>query len=249
MKNFLFLLLFPLSVFASQLEVCYKVYFWFLPVAKSCVTYLQKGKVVKIKSWAKTVFVGKLVKPVNSWGESHTVNVKPYLFALYQREGSYIRDHFYYFGEEGIEYRIVRYKGGKRFEKKGFFPTKESLHDPFSTSLYVYADTPNRAEKELRMFYDEKVQRVTYRTVGEERVKIGNRTYNCWKVLLKPHIKTKGILKPKGKWFIWVDKETNIPVQLKAVFSVGTVWVKVESVKGDKRLIKKVRDRLTAVKL
>ncbi len=249
MRKLLLTLLFPLLAFSSQLEVCYKVYFWFLPVAKSCVTYLQEGRVVKIKSWAKTIFVGKLVKSVNSWGESRTLNVKPYLFALYQREGSFIRDHFYYFREGGIEYRIVRYKGGKKFEKKGFFPTKESLHDPFSTSLYVYADTPNRAGNELRMFYDEKVQRVTYRTVGEEKVEIEGKSYNCWKVLLKPHIKTKGILKPKGEWFIWVDRETNIPVQLKAVFSVGTVWVKMESTKGDRQLIKRIRSRLTAVKL
>lgn len=247
MRKLFLILFFPLMTFSSELETCYKVYFWFLPVAESCVLYSKEGKRFILKSWAKTISVGKFVKPVNSWGESRLVNLKPETFSLYQREGSFIRDHIYVFKEKGIEYRIVRYKPDGDRIKEGFYRSTVYLFDPFSASLLIYIDTPNFKETVLQMFYDEKVQNVRYRTVGEERVKVGSMHYDTWKVEIIPEVETKGVLKPKGKWYVWVDKETNIPVMLKIRFTVGSANIYLEKVRGDKRLLKEVRDEQARV--
>ncbi len=242
MRFLLTLLFLPILIYAKELETCYKVYFWFLPVAESCVLYSKEGGELRIKSWAKTVVVGRLVKPVNSWGEATLMGLRPKSFSLYQREGSYIRDHLYLFDERGIEYRIVRYKKEGQIVKEGFFESSVYLFDPFSTSFLVYLDTPNFKGGTVMIFYDGKVQSVEYRTEGEERVRVMGRVYDTWKVLLVPKIDTKGMLKPKGKWHVWVDKKTNIPVMLKVSFTIGSARVYLKDLRGDLNLFKEVKD-------
>ncbi len=245
MKRILLSLLFPLSLLSSELETCYRIYFWFIPVAKSCVHYNKEGKKVRIKSWVKTILIGKIVKPVNSWGEAKMFNLRPVFFSLFQREGSFIRDHYYFFKEFGVEYRIVRHKGGRDILKKGFYRSEAYLNDPFSTSFLIYLDTPNYKGKTLQVFYDEKVQNVYYRTVGEELVEVKGKKFRTWKVLIVPKIETKGLLKPKGKWYVWVDKGTNIPVVLKIRFTVGSANVYLDKLKGDSNLFLEVKRELT----
>jgi len=133
-------LLFPLLVFSKELETCYRVYFWFFPVAESCVDYTLNGDELKIRSWAKTIVVGKLVKRVHSWGEATLYSLKPRKFALFQREGNFIRDHVYLFLERGVRYKIVRHKREEKKVKEGFFESSVYLFDPFSTSFLVYRD-------------------------------------------------------------------------------------------------------------
>ena len=241
MKLFLLILFLPALIFSKELETCYRVYFWFFPVADSCVEYSQKGRTVRIRSWAKTVVVGRLVKRVNSWGEATLINLKPSTFSLYQREGSYIRDHIYIFEDQGISYRIVRYKRDREEVKEGFYESSVYLFDPFSTSFMVYIDTPNYGGGFIKVFYDGKEQSVRYRTVGEEKVKVYGKVYRTWKVLLHPDIETKGLLKPKGEWYIWVDKETNIPVKLKVKFTIGGVDILLNKVKGYRKLLLEVK--------
>ncbi len=236
------LLLFPLILWAKELETCYRVYFWFFPVAESCVDYTLKGRELRIRSWAKTIVVGRLVKRVNSWGEATLVSLKPKSFSLFQREGSFIRDHIYLFLERGIDYRIVRYKKEGKRVKEGFFESSVYLFDPFSTSFLVYIDTPDYRGGTINMFYDAKVQNVRYRTVGEESVEVFGNRYSTWKVLLIPEVETKGILKPKGKWFVWVDKETNIPVKLSIKFTIGSAEVLLNRIKGDRDLFMEVKN-------
>lgn len=242
MRILLSALILPLIVFAKELETCYRVYFWFFPVAESCVLYTKEGKEVRIKSWARTIVVGRLVKPVNSWGMATMSELKAKSFALYQREGSYVRDHLYLFGDRGIEYEIVRYKKEGKEVKKGFFESSVYLFDPFSTSLLVYLDTPNFKGGTIPVFYDGKVQRVDYKTVGEERVEVNGKVYDTWKVVLVPNIETKGMLKPRGRWYVWVDKETNIPVMLKVSFTIGSARIYLKDLKGDVYLLKEVKD-------
>ena len=239
--RFFLLILIPILIHAKELETCYRVYFWFFPVAESCVLYSKKGEELKIKSWAKTVVVGRIAKPVNSWGEATLFRLRPKSFSLYQREGSLIRDHLYLFGEKGVEYRIVKYKERKKSVKEGFFKSSVYLFDPFSTSLLVYLDTPNFKGGTIMIFYDGKVQSVDYRTIGEEKVDVMKRVYYTWKVLLVPKIDTKGMLKPKGKWYIWVDKETSIPVMLRVGFTIGNASIYLRDLRGDRNLIKEVK--------
>ncbi|NPA42067.1 MAG: DUF3108 domain-containing protein [Aquificae bacterium] len=242
----LLLLTFSLA-FSKELETCYKIYFWFFPVAKSCVYYTVKEDKLKIKSWAKTVVMGSLVKRVNSWGEATLTNLKPKSFSLFQREGDYVRDHFYYFRDNGISYRIVRYKRGKEEIKEGFFKVNSTLFDPFSATFFVYLDTPNYKGGVIEVFYDGKVQRIKYKTVGEEEIEVLGKEFDTWKVLLIPQFDVKGVLKPKGNWYVWVDKDTNIPVKLKIRFTIGTAYVYLDKVKGDKKLFLEVKNEQARV--
>jgi len=73
-------------------------------------------------------------------------------------------------------------------------------------------------------------------------IEISGKRYSTWKVLLIPEIETKGLLKPKGKWLVWVDKETNIPVKLSIKFTIGSADVVLEKSEGDLNLFKEVKN-------
>ncbi len=242
MTKLFLLIALPLLSWASYLETCYKIFFLFLPVAESCVEYNSEGEKLIVKAWVKTVVIGSIVKRVNNKGEAHLRKLKPEEFLLFQREGRYIRDHRYLFGNSGVKYRIVRYKGKTRNIKEGFFKSRETLYDPFSASVFIYIHTPNKKGGTLTLFYDEKTRKVDYRTVGEEEVEVFGKLYKTWKVLFNPEMETKGFLKPKGTWYAWIDKNTNIPVRLKVSFTIGSAYVYLISVKGDKFLLRKIRN-------
>ncbi len=224
------------------LTTCYTIYFLLFPVAESCVTYKLEGLKTTISSWAKTVVIGKLVKRVHNWGKAELLGTKPVSFQLFQREGDFKRDHTYIFEERGVSYKIVRYGSGGNEVKEGFFESSVLLLDPFTASLMVYIDTPNFVTSTLQLFYDAKVQQVSYRTVGKERVSVFGKSYDAWKVILIPSIETKGVLKPKGRWFLWIDRETLIPVKLKLGFTIGSVSVHLKEVKGNRRLLLRIKD-------
>ncbi len=247
MRPLLLALFFPLLLEAKELETCYRVYFWSLPVAENCSLYVKEGARLKIRSWARTVVIGGIVKPVNSWGEANLLGLKPESFSLFQREGSYVRDHLYLFEDRGVRFRIIRYKSEGRTVKEGFFESSVYLFDPFSTSLLIYLDTPNLMGGTVPIFYDEKLQSVDYRTVGEEVVEVFGRTYRTWKVLILPHFETRGLLKPRGRWYVWVDKDTRIPVKLRVNFTIGDVNMYLKEVKGDERLLVEVKDEQAGV--
>ncbi len=240
----LILLILPLTVLSKELTTCYSIYFLVFPVAESCVTYVYKGSKIAIKSWAKTVVVGRLVKRVNSWGEAEIIGLRPITFRLFQREGNFKRDHSYVFGNEGVIYRIIRYKKEGKEVKEGVYESTVVLVDPFTASLLVYIDTPNFVDSTIPIFYDAKVQQIIYRTVGEERVDVFDRTYDTWKVILIPKIETEGVLKPKGKWVLWIDKKTLIPVRLKIGFTIGSAHVYLKKIRGDRDLLVEVRKRV-----
>jgi len=242
MKILVVLAILVSSLQAKELEACYRIYFLFFPVAKSCVHYVVKENEIKIRSWAKTVVVGSLVKRINSWGESTLLNLKPKSFSLFQREGNFIRDHFYYFNEQGVSYKIVRYKGGKEEVKEGVFKSSIVLFDPFSATLVVYLDTPNPRESTVHVFYDGDVQSMSYRTEAEEKIKVLGKEFNTWRVLLIPRFDIKGVLKPKGKWHVWIEKETLLPVKLKVSFTIGTAYVYLDKVKGSRKLLTEVKN-------
>ncbi len=239
----LLLLLFPsLFLWSASLEACYRVFFLFIPVAESCVNYIRDGDEIRVRPWARTAVIGRLVKRVDSRGESVLVGLQPNLFVFFQREGPYVRDHEYLFREGGVEYTIVRHRDKGKEVKKGFFPSRGTLYDPFGVSLLIYLDTPNTRGGSVLMFYDEKVRKVDYRTVGEEEVEVFGRVYETWKVRFSPEMETRGLLKPKGIWYAWIDKETNIPVLLKVGFTIGSAYIYLERLKGDRRLLKEIKE-------
>ena len=246
MKTLLFLLV-PSILVGKELTACYEVYFSFIPVAESCVIYSEEGNRFRVKAWAKTKTVARIVKPVNSWGRSELVNMKVRGFTLFQREGSYVRYHSYTFESKGIRYRIVRYKKEGDTVKEGFFTTSSYLLDPFSATLLIYIDTPNFRGGALPVFYDAKIQSIKYRTLGEEDIEVFGKKYRTWKVLLVPEFDTKGLLRPKGEWHLWVDKDTSVPVKLDVGFSIGRVKVYLKRIDGYRMLLKEARDEQAGV--
>jgi len=126
---------------------------------ESCVNYIREDSEIRVRPWARTVVIGRLVKKVDSRGESVLVDLRPNLFVFFQREGPYIRDHRYLFSEEGVEYTIVRYRKEGKEVKRGFFPSRGPVYDPFGVSLLIYLDTPNPEGGSVLMFYDEKRSR------------------------------------------------------------------------------------------
>ena len=55
--------------------------------------------------------------------------------------------------------------------------------------------------------------------------KVKDKIFDSKKVLIKPEIRGKGLLRPKGNWYIWVDKSTQLPVKMSVGFIIGSVDV------------------------
>jgi hypothetical protein len=221
------------------LEVCYRIYYLFFPVAENCATYKAKGKELIIEASAKTVVLGKIVKPIHNWGVaiSDLASLKPKEFIFYQREGSFKRDHLYKFYGSVVRTKIIKYrkktdKVERVFEK--VFWLGDKYVDPFTASAVIYKSIPEKKEGLVRIFYDGRGQSVEYKLVGEERVRTELGNFATWKVELTPNITTRGLLSPKGRWYIWIDKNSKIPVKLKVTFTIGTATGLIYKLKGNR---------------
>ncbi|MFN3471084.1 MAG: DUF3108 domain-containing protein, partial [Aquificaceae bacterium] len=64
--------------------------------------------------------------------------------------------------------------------------------------------------------------------------------FKARKVEVYPNIETKGLLKPKGLWYLWIDEETNIPVRMELKFVIGSASARIERIEGDKNLLKDI---------
>ncbi len=243
MRSLLLLVFIPLMSYSGSLETCYRVFVLFLPVAESCVAYKQEGEKLTISSWVKTIVIGKIVHRVHNWGKSELEGFKPVYFELFQREGEYERDHYYHFNRKGVDYSIILFNDDEEREeiKRGFYESSVFLYDPFSASLALYLDTPNTRGGYIQLFYDEKIQNISYRTTGEEVIKVNGIEYSTWKVVLIPEIETKGTLKPRGKWLIWIDRVSLIPVRFEIKFNIGSAKVYLTSVRGDRKLLRTLK--------
>jgi len=250
MRSFPLLLLFFSTSFGGYLEACYRIYIIFIPVAESCVKYKNKENELTISSWVKTVVIGKLIRNVHNWGTAEIVNLKPVYFELFQREGDFERDHHYHFKKNGVEYSIIKFKGDEEREEitRGFYRSSVFLYDPFTASLLVYLKTPSRKLDYIQVFYDEKLQNIRYRTIGEEDIEIDGLRYSTWKVVLIPEIDTKGTLKPIGNWYLWIDKLTLLPVMLQIKFNIGSAKVYLKSIRGDPKVLRNLKKRYIKVK-
>ncbi len=240
----LFFFLFSFS-FAGYLETCYRIYILLVPVAESCVKYRNSKNELTIDSWVRTIVIGKLIKKVRNWGKAQLIDMKPVYFELYQREGSFERDHYYHFRDNGVEYSIIKFKGDEEREEitQGFFPSSVFLYDPISASVLIYLTTPNSKEEYLQVFYDEKLQNVRFKTLREENIEIDGKKYRTWKVVIVPEIYTKGSLKPTGRWYIWIDKSTFVPVRLELKFNIGSARVYLKYLRGDPNVLRTLKKK------
>jgi hypothetical protein len=53
-------------------------------------------------------------------------------------------------------------------------------------------------------------------------------------------VETKGLLRPKGRWKLWIEKSNLFPVRMQLFFVLGSVRALLEEVKGDRDLLRKV---------
>jgi hypothetical protein len=90
------------------------------------------------------------------------------------------------------------------------------------------------------MFYDDKKYHIPYKVVGEEEIKVPAGNYYARVVDVSPNVETKGLLRPKGKWKLWIEKDNLFPVRMQLFFVLGSVRALLEEVRGDKDLLRKV---------
>ncbi|MFN4012294.1 MAG: DUF3108 domain-containing protein [Aquificaceae bacterium] len=230
--------------FPQELKACYRAYLFFFPVAETCITYKQENNHLKTESFVRTINVGKLVKRVYNRGGATIIlpGLKPRHFVYYQEEGEFKRYQEYIFNDHKIKVKEIKYvklsdeverKEEKEYEYKGFV-------DPYTASLMLYKDSSKVNQGTVKMFYDDKEYLLPYGVKGVEVIQTPLGEFKARKVEVYPNIETKGLLKPKGLWYLWIDEETNIPVRMELKFVIGSASARIERIEGDKNLLKDI---------
>jgi len=236
----LLLLLISLA-FPRSLELCYKAYYFIFPVGYSCNTYELKKDKILLTGFSESKFLGSLIGKVEVRGKSiSTLKMESLYFKLFLKAGKRERYHEYVFLGKEVEY-LISMKGGKGEKHlKGRLTLKNPV-DPYLASLIVIL-TASEEKKVLDFFYDRRNQKVVYRVVGREILERLGREWRTLKVEAIPYVKTSGLLTPKGKWYLWIDEALLIPVRMKVSFNLGSANVWLDSVKGELKLLRNLRD-------
>ncbi|WP_293449156.1 DUF3108 domain-containing protein [Persephonella sp.] len=232
MKKVIFLLFLSIFSFSYALETCYKGYYFFLPLVEDCITYEKN----KISAYAHSTPLGSLFKRVEYKGYSiHKENLKPEFFYFVQKEGNKKMIHKYRFSEDYIffEKEIYKLEGNRyKFQKKLTKKIKnKDYFDPFTASIYLYNVIKRKKEGFLNIFYDGRRYKVPFKVLKDENLEINSEKHRTKKIYLHPDFKTKGLLKPTGNWYIWVDKKLDIPVKLELTFTIGSFKLLLEKLR------------------
>lgn len=243
-KVFAILLTLSSLAFSQELRACYKAYLFFLPVAETCITYSKNGKTLNSESFVRTINVGKLVKRVYNKGRAQTLlpDMEPKYFYYYQEEGEFKREQEYVFTGKSIKVKEIKYKGlsqevEKREEKEYKY---EGFVDPYTAGLMLYRDSAKFDKGTIKMFYDDKEYWLPFGVISKERVEVPAGVFETRVVEVHPNIETKGLLKPKGRWYLWIDEKTNLPVKMALKFVIGSATVKLEKIEGDTNILKEL---------
>jgi hypothetical protein len=228
----------------SELKTCYKAYFFFFPIAQICIGYKKDGENFVISSLAKTLSFGNIVKKVYNFGWSiiDLKELKPKKFFYHQDEIGFRRDQYYIFKGDKIYVKKVIYsrKGNKgNTEEFGEF-LNDDFVDPHTASLILYKEATRNENGILKIFYEDRYYYISYNSVGEEIVdsRLGN--FRSKIVEVGADVETRGPIKPKEKWLVWLDKENLFPVKMQLNFTLGNLKVEIEKIEGDANLLKKV---------
>ncbi len=243
-KTITILLGFVFLSFSQELKACYRAYLFLLPVAETCITYKQQNNHLKVESFVKTINVGRLVKRVYNRGgaEVEVPELSPRHFTYYQEEGEFKRYQEYTFGNGKIKVLEIKYvklsdqvekKEEKEYSYKGFV-------DPYTASLILYRESAKVEKGTVKMFYDDKEYWLPYSLVGRERIDTPAGSFTARRVEVYPNIETKGLLKPKGIWYLWIDEDTNLPVRMELKFVIGSASARLERIEGDKYLLRSI---------
>ncbi|KAA3625768.1 MAG: hypothetical protein DWQ08_08995 [Proteobacteria bacterium] len=104
----------------------------------------------------------------------------------------------------------------------------DSLVEPQGFPLASYLVSPDRLHNRIVLMpTDRGIRAYRYRLEGEERVTIGDRSYETYKWL-----KQRSDRDSRG-FFIWNDKSTGIPVRVRKFRKSRTMTMELESMKPD----------------
>lgn len=234
----LLILLISPCAYAINVSACYRVEILFFKVGESCISFQEENDIVSVKSFMRTVNIGSLAKRVEDKGEGiiKKGSLKPMLFKFYQEEGKFKRYQEYKYIDDKIHVRETKYVGLsdkiEKDEKKVYL--YNNFGDPYAVAMYLFENIDKNKSGTLRLFYDDKYYHVPFSIQKEENISIDDIRYDTYKVIVKPNIQGKGLLKPKGDWILWIDKKSRLPVKMSVSFIIGSVNVLVESLKiGD----------------
>ncbi|MFN3813461.1 MAG: DUF3108 domain-containing protein [Aquificaceae bacterium] len=240
----IFIMFFPLLSWAKELTACYRAYFIFIPVAETCIAYEDKGDLLHVSSFVRTINVGKLVKRVYNKGEAliGREQLNPVSFRYYQEEGEFKRYQEYRFNNGKIHVKEIKYKKLSDQIEKSEDKTYHNSNfvDPYTASLILYRDTAVKRNGDVLMFYDDRMYVLPYSVLEEDKVFTDAGEFETRMVEVYPNIDTKGLLKPKGKWFLWIDKKTYLPVKMKLGFVIGSIEAYLFKVDGDRSTLRNI---------
>lgn len=228
-------------VYASSVTACYNVKVFFLTVGESCITYKFINDRLNISSFMRTTNIGSIAKHINDYGSSELTlkGLKPSYFTFYQEEGRFKRYQEYKFLTEKVIAKEIKYKGLtteiEKEENKSYQLRDEV--DPYTAALYLFKKSEKHEKGTIGIFYDDKFYRIPWQKIGEYRLQTKLDVLDTIKVMVQPNIKGKGLLQPKGDWYLWIDKKTSLPVLMEVGFIIGSVKVIIEKIDGDKELI------------
>lgn len=223
------LLLTPRLSLSQTTTLCFDVKIFIFKVGESCITYKYSGNEILIESFMKTVNIGSMAKRVNDNG--YAIATREGLlskkFVFYQEEGNFKRYQSYDFEVDKIKVRETKYKGLsseiEKDENKIYQYTGQ--RDPYTLALFLFQEIFKSEKGLLNLFYDDKSYKIPYEVLKDETILLNDNKFDTKKVMIKPEIKGKGLLRPKGKWFIWIDKKTKLPVKMSVGFIIGSVDV------------------------
>ncbi len=240
----IFLIFFTLQrgiLHASSLRACYDVKVYFLKVGESCINYSLETKEVKITSFMRTVNIGSIAKRIYDHGGA-TLSIKdfkPLHFQFHQEEGSFKRFQEYLFKDDKIYVTERKYKKLsdeiEREEKKIYFHKGE--FDPYSAGLFLFLNVEKQSKGTIPIFYDDKFYKIPWEKIEKTTLTDDIGTFNVFKIKIHPNIKGKGLLQPKGEWFLWIDEKTKLPIEMEVGFIIGSVKVKISQIEGNSNLL------------
>lgn len=218
-----------------DVSACYRVEVFFFKVGESCINFQETKDLILVDSFMRTVNIGSIAKRIydNGYSEINKNSLNPSRFYFHQEEGNFKRNQEYVFVDNKIYVRETKFQGLtdsiEKDEKKVY--QSSNYLDPYTAALYLFMNVEKNRNGYIKLFYDDRFYDIPYDVKSEEKTKVDNITYDTFKVVIKPRIQGKGLLKPKGDWTLWIDKKRKVPVKMKVGFIIGSVNVYVESIK------------------
>ena len=240
--KWIFLILIPGLLFANYLKVCFKAYYLIFPVGYSClkVEELTK-KEIKIEGITQSTFLGSIFKKIEITASSRaSKNLISRKFYLKLTSGDYRKIHIYEFKKGFVKYEIIVEKQRTARIMKGKKNIKKPS-DPLTATLFLFLNASPLRKKHF-FFYDGREQLVEFMVIGEEELERLGMTWNTLKVKVIPRVRTTGILIPKGIWYVWIDKETRLPIRMKVSFTLGSANAWIDSIDGNLKFFYSLRE-------